>query len=376
MSDVFYRPTWVEVNLDAVAYNIAQMKQKLPSDSSIFAVVKADGYGHGAVKVAEAALQAGANALAVALLEEALELRHAGIKAPILVFGWVAPRDARIASEHDITLTFFQAEWLREVEAHLNSKELKLHMKWDTGMGRLGIRTENELKSLVEALQTADHINLTGIYTHFATADEDDLTYFIEQKKRFYHLLSVFNRIWGEPVDIHIGNSAASIRFPEKMHDFIRFGIAMYGLYPSQDVRNKQLINLKPAFSMHSRLVHVKNVARHESISYGATYITDHAEWIGTIPIGYADGWPRKLQGMEVLIEGKRMPIVGRVCMDQTMIRLDKEYPVGTKVTLIGKNNGDEIEMDEIANFLETINYEIPCMISERVPRIYVKNNG
>ncbi|WP_430788638.1 alanine racemase [Virgibacillus flavescens] len=371
MSDGFYRPTWVEVDLDAIEHNIKQMKQMLSPNSNIFAVVKANGYGHGAVEIARTALRAGAEALAVALLEEALELRKAGIPAPILVLGWVAPEDASIAAEHDITLTFFQESWLKEVSSHLNSKELKLHMKWDTGMGRIGVRTVEELGSITQALKANTVIQLTGIYTHFATADEENLDYYYEQQRRFEQLLAEFNCMWDKPVDIHIGNSAASIRFPEKMHQYIRLGIAMYGLYPSEAVQNEKLINLRPAFSLFSRLIHVKEVPKNEYISYGATYVTQEREWIGTIPIGYADGWTRALQGMEVMIEGNRMPIVGRICMDQTMIRLDKEYPVGTRVTLIGKSLSAEITVDEIANYLNTINYEIPCMISDRIPRVF-----
>lgn len=371
MSDEFYRPTWVEINLDNVAHNIKQMNQKLSPNSKIFAVVKADGYGHGAVEVAITALNSGASALAVALLEEALELRKAGIDAPILVMGWISPQDAWIAAEHDIILTFFQEAWLNEAVTNLESKELKLHMKWDTGMGRIGVRTAEELKTLTEAVKMKPNIHLTGIYTHFATADEEGLGYFHEQQKRFQNLLAEFKMLWDSPVTIHIGNSAASIRFPDEMYAYIRLGIAMYGLYPSKVVRSEETINLKPAFSLYSRLIHVKNIPEDEKVSYGGTYITKEPEWIGTIPIGYADGWLRSLQGFEVLIEGERMPIVGRICMDQTMIKLDKEYPVGTKVTLIGKSLNEEIEMDEIADYLNTINYEIPCMISKRVPRVF-----
>lgn len=374
MSNMFYRPTWAEIDLDAVACNVKQMKQKLSSCTTIFAVVKANGYGHGAIEVAKAALDAGASALAVALLEEAVELREAGFKAPVLVLGWVSPQDAQIAAEQDITLTFFQKEWLKELQTDLFSQELKLHMKWDTGMGRLGIRTKEELQLLVKAVKGTRNIQMTGIYTHFATADEADLDYFHDQQAHFQQLIHVFETLWDGSVPIHIGNSAASIRFPSEMYQYIRFGIAMYGLYPSAAVRSEQAIDLKPAFSLYSRMVHVKKVEKETSISYGATYVTDKAEWIATLPIGYADGWIRKLQGMDVLVNGKRMPIVGRICMDQTMIRLDKEYPIGTKVTLIGKSGNNKIEMDEIANYLATINYEIPCMISERIPRLYKKS--
>lgn len=369
---VHYRETWAEVNLDAIGYNVQQMKQKLPEETKMFAVVKADGYGHGAAEVAKRALKAGADALAVALLEEALELREAGITVPILVFGWVAPEDTPIAADHQLTLTFFQKEWMEQVKLYQFAQPLKLNMKWDTGMGRVGIRTETELEELVDELADAPNVRLTGIYTHFATADEQDLTYFKRQQARFQSLWQTFHKRWRSPVAIHIGNSAASIRFPDDMYHFIRFGIAMYGLYPSETVKQEDMIDLKQAFSLHSRLIHVKQIDAGESVSYGATHTAEKPEWIGTIPIGYADGWIRKLQGFEVLVGGKRMPIVGRICMDQTMIHLDKEYPIGTKVTLIGKQGNEAISMDEVARYLDTINYEIPCNIGKRVPRIYV----
>ncbi|MFC4559899.1 alanine racemase [Virgibacillus kekensis] len=373
MADQFYRDTWAEINLDAIAYNIQQIKRKLPRYSDIMAVVKANAYGHGAVDVAKEAISAGAGMLAVALLEEAEELRDAGIEVPILVFGRVSPRDVPIAVERDITLTFFQADWLREVKQLQLSQPVSLHMKWDTGMGRVGLRTEEELLAILGELEDQHAATLTGLYTHFATADEADLSYFHMQYRRFEDLLKLFKRYWDQPVVIHTGNSAASIRFPEEMQHYIRFGISLYGLYPSTVVKNEREIDLQPAFSLHTRLIHVKKIEAGESVSYGATYTAEREEWIGTIPIGYADGWTRKLQGIDVLVDGKRMPTVGRVCMDQTMIRLDKEYPVGTKVTLIGKQVEEEIEADELASWLDTINYEIPCMISARVPRIYTR---
>ncbi|SET79590.1 alanine racemase [Oceanobacillus limi] len=367
----FYRQTWAEIDLGAIKYNIEQVKAKLPQQSDIIAVVKADGYGHGSVQVANKALEAGAKALAVALLEEAFVLREAGFKVPILVLGWVSPEYAAIAAENNITLTFFQKEWMDEVALLPMKKKVKLHMKWDTGMGRIGIRTETELKNILQGLKNNKNIELTGVYTHFATADDQDLTFYHQQNKRFQELLKVFQEIWSEPVVIHTGNSAASIRFPKEMHNYIRLGISMYGLYPSKPVKLERSLQLKAAFSLHSRLVHVKRVPAGQSISYGRTYITKESEWIGTIPIGYGDGWSRRLQGKEVLVNGKRMPIVGRVCMDQVMIRLDQEYKLGTKVTLIGEQKNNSIEMDEIADYLDTINYEIPCMINERVPRRY-----
>lgn len=374
MPEDFYRPTWAEVDLDAIRYNVTEMTRRLDDSSEVMAVVKANGYGHGACEVAEAALEAGATSLGVALLEEAIVLRKSGFTVPILVFGWVSPQDAPKAAFYDVTITFFQEEWLIEASQLSYEHPLKLHMKWDTGMGRIGLRTTDEL---ITILHTFQHIRekqdfrLTGVFTHFATADEAELGYFEMQYNRFEEFLKIFTTHWGKPVDVHIGNSAAAIRFPGKMRKFVRFGISLYGLYPSKTVKEEHTIDLKPAFSLKCRLTHVKQVAANESISYGATYTTTDDEWVGTIPIGYADGWIRKLQGMNVLIDGKRMPIVGRICMDQAMIKLDKSYPVGTLVTLIGGQGNEIIEMDEIADYLDTINYEIPCTITNRVPRVY-----
>ncbi|GGJ90848.1 alanine racemase 1 [Lentibacillus kapialis] len=374
MDTKMYRNTWAEVDLEAISYNIRQMRNRLPGHCAVMAVVKADAYGHGAVEVAEKALASGAKMLAVALLEEAFTLREANITVPILVFGQVQPEDVPTAADHDITLTCFQKEWVRDVNRLSLPLPVKVHMNWDTGMGRVGLRTEEELKAITKEIHSSSSIRLTGVYTHFSTADDAGFDYFEMQHNRFKEFLDMFKSIRHEPTAVHIGNSAASIRFPERMYDYIRFGIAMYGLYPSDVLKEEYDIDLEPAFSLHSRLVHVKKMDAGESVSYGATYTTEYEEFIGTIPIGYADGWIRKLQGMDVLIEGERMPIVGRITMDQTMIKLDKEYPAGTKVTLIGKQGDNEIETDEIAEKLDTINYEIPCMISNRVPRLYTTN--
>src|SRR5699024_3592714 len=274
--------------------------------------------------------------------------------------------------ENDITVTTFQKEWIQEVSNYTFSKKLKVNIEIDTGMARVGLRREEELIQLLETIRENPNIQLTGVYTHFATADEENLNYFHEQQERFERLLNIFNRLWKRPVSIHIGNSAASIRFPNKMYHYIRYGIAMYGMYPSKTVKQEKSISLKQAFSLRSQLIHVKQIEAGESISYGATYKAKRNEWIGTIPIGYGDGWIRKLQGAEVLVGGKRMPIVGRVCMDQTMHLLYKKYPIGTAVTLSGDQHGAFIKMDEIADYLETMNYEIPCMINQRVPRVYI----
>lgn len=371
MQDTFYRDTSIGIDLKAIEYNIMEVNKQLPKSTEIMAVVKANAYGHGSIQVAKKALQSGATSLGVAFLEEALELRRAGITSPILVLGIVAPRYASIAADYKITLTFFQLGWLKEVNEISLDSTLRVHMKWDTGMGRIGLRSETELTEVIKELTNNSNIELTGVFTHFSTADSEDLSYFNLQKESFNNLLSKFKKQWQSPVQIHIGNSAAAIRFPEEMYNTIRLGISMYGLYPSDVTKKENRIHLKQAFSLCSKLIHVKKVAPGESIGYGQEYVTSKDEWIGTIPIGYGDGWARRLQGFDVLINGKKFLIVGRICMDQMMVRLDKSYPVGTEVVLIGQQNNQLISVDDVADYLGTINYEIPCMLNDRIPHVY-----
>ncbi len=367
----FYRDSWVEIKLAHIDYNIKQLTKRLRKETNIYAVVKANGYGHGDIEVARTAIDAGAKRLAVALLDEAIKLREAGIHVPILVMGRVRPADVPVAVKYEITLTCYQKEWLEEVRQLELEKPVTVHLKWDTGMGRIGIRSTTELLDNLKLLKHKAFY-LEGIFTHFATADEENLGHFESQLVHFQRLREAFEKNWHEKVLFHTGNSAASMRFPDKMFDFVRFGISMYGLYPSPTVKLEQPIDLKPALSLQSRLIHVKKVEPGTTISYGATYTAQTEEWIGTVPLGYADGIRRGLQGSEVLVNGKRCEIVGRICMDQFMIRLTEQAKVGDLVTVIGKQDQEEIEMDELAEKLETINYEIACMISSRVPRIYV----
>lgn len=372
----FYRDTWVEVNLDAIEHNIKSIKNNLTDDVKIMAAVKANGYGHGAVQVAKMAIAAGASYLGVAILDEAIALRKEGITEPILVLGWVRPSDINLAAENDLVLTVFQREWLEEAKKHLRPNlNCVFHLKIDTGMGRIGIRTKNEGKAVIDYINETNQFTLQGVYTHFATSDEKNLDYFQLQYDRFLKMLDWLKAYGVDVPYIHCGNSAATIRFPSKMFTMARVGISMYGLKPSSEMKDEIPFSLKEAFSLHSNIIHVKEVNSNEGISYGATYKTKEVEWIGTIPIGYADGWLRlNSSSGVVLVDGERCPIVGRVCMDQLMIKLNKKVAVGTKVTLIGEQLEEMISVDEVADRLGTINYEIPCMISYRVPRVYLKN--
>jgi alanine racemase len=369
----FYRDTWAEVNLDCIAANVRGVKENLPEDVQIMAVVKANAYGHGDIQIAKAALKAGASILAVAFLDEALSLRGKGINEPILVLGASRPEDVNLAADNSITLTVFQLDWLQKARKFLHpGSQLSLHIKLDTGMGRIGMRDTEELISTEAAIAEDSRLRLDGIFTHFATADELETGYFKQQLERFEEMVGVLKK---RPRLVHSSNSAAALRFRSARFNAVRLGIVMYGLTPSQEIKPELPIKLNEAFSLHSRLVHVKKLKKGEKVSYGATYEAKEDEWIGTLPIGYADGWIRSLGGQEVLVEGIRAPIVGRICMDQCMIRLPFEIPAGTMVTLIGKQQADMVSVDEIAKKLETINYEVPCLISARVPRIY-KEHG
>lgn len=370
----YYRDTWIEVDLDCIYENVVAMKRYLPKKVEIIAVVKANAYGHGDIEVAKTALEAGASYLAVAFLDEALSLRQRGITAPILVLGATRPKDASIASQHNITLTITHLDWLKEAKEKLSSdSSLTIHVKLDTGMGRLGVKEKQELLDIIELINKTYAFLFEGVFTHFATADELDTTYFYSQYKTFIEMLEWLPE---KPKMIHCGNSATGLQFPEKVFNAVRMGIAMYGLTPSKEIKPALPFELKEAFTFHSKLVQVKQLQKGEKVSYGATYTAEKDIWVGTVPVGYADGWIRKMQNFHVIIDGHLCQIIGRVCMDQFMVLLPKLLPRGSKVTLIGKQNNTTITIDDVAEYLQTINYEIPCTISSRVPRIFLKNKS
>lgn len=370
----FYRDTWVEVNLDHIKENYVNIQDHLQGGTKVMAIVKANGYGHGAHQVAKHVVESGVDYLGVALLDEAIALRSYGIEVPILVLGWVAPEYASKAARYGITLTVFQNEWLQALEE--TSQPLTLHLKFDTGMNRLGINDENEAKLIINTIKQNPSLKLEGAFSHFATADELDSELVNQQMIRFSNYLSLMKKEGITPEIVHFGNSAGAIRFPEYEQQYVRVGISLYGLSPSEEMKEVLPFSLKQAFSLHSRLTHVKQIGPGDTVSYGATYEASEKEWIGTVPIGYADGWPRRYaEKGHVLVDGHYCKIVGRICMDQLLIRLPYKVDVGTKATLVGEQKGHEITVDDIAMQNDTINYEIPCLISSRVPRIYKKNN-
>lgn len=308
--------------------------------------------------------------LAVATPDEAVHMRTHFKEIEILVLGATPPAFIQYASRENITLTVFSQQWLDEARHYAPlANKIKLHIKIDSGMGRIGVSTKAELMALYDGIVLSNDFILDGIFTHFATADEENAEYFDYQVKQFQTFLSVLP---AKPRFVHAANTAtALVKDPQLQYDAVRFGISMYGLLPSPYVGNHLPFPIKPAFSLCTELVHVKKLNAGQSVGYGAVFTAEADCYIGTIPIGYADGMIRKLATQEVLIGGERAEIVGRICMDQSMILLSKAYNVGEPVVLIGRQDQEHITIDEWAETLQTINYEIPCMITARVPRVY-----
>ncbi|MFC9778699.1 alanine racemase [Paenibacillus chitinolyticus] len=377
MHPASYRDTWAEISLDAIEHNARTFKKNLQRGCKLMAVVKADGYGHGAYETARAALRAGAEYLAVALLDEALELRAAGITEPVLVLGYTPPRSVKKAVRAGVTLTVFTTDVLEAVEAAaaMSSRTpARIHLKVDTGMTRIGVRTVEEARSLArQAIQTPG-VALEGIFTHFATADSADDTFTREQFRRF---MDIVDHLSDDGIDIplrHCCNSAATMQYPDMHLDMVRVGISLYGLLPSV-ASERDTHPLKPAMQFKTRLVQVKDVEVGTPVSYGGTFIAERPTRIGTIPAGYADGLSRSLSNRgDMLLHGRRVRIAGRVCMDQTMLDITdvENTEEGDPVTIFGKSGDAFLHVDEIAELMDTINYEVVCLIGKRVPRVYL----
>lgn len=366
MISSLHRPTKALVDLEAIGQNIKTVQAHIPKDKKTFAVVKANAYGHGSVKVAQA-IHHLVDGFCVSNIDEALELREAGIEETILILGIIMPKEIKLAHQYKLTITVASLDWLelaREEACDLTN--LDIHLKVDSGMGRIGVRSLNEAEHLIASLKE-EGAQVSGIFTHFATADERDNEQFNQQLAFFNHLLGGLK---DKPEIVHASNSATSIWHSQTIFNLVRLGIVMYGLNPSgEDLSMPYTIN--PALSLESSLVHVKMVEPGAKVGYGSTYIADENQYIGTVPIGYADGWTRNLQGFSVLVDGNFCEIVGRVSMDQITIRLPKDYKLGTKVTLIGQNGGKTITATDLAQKRGTINYEVLCLLSDRIPRFY-----
>jgi alanine racemase len=370
-----HRPAWAEIDLDGIAHNIRAFQQLLPRAARIMAVVKANAYGHGAVEVATAALEAGASRLAVAIVEEGIVLRQRGITAPIQLLGVSAPGTQRAVIEHDLIPTICTIDSARrfaEIGGKLGTS-VKFHLKLDTGMGRIGVRPD-DLPAFLTALKPLPHLEMEGVFSHFAKADEADKTYSARQLTRYRDCVTLVQEAGFRPRIRGLANSAAAIDLPDAVFDLIRLGISLYGLYPSDEVERER-IRLRPVMSWKTRIVHLKTLPAGEAVSYGGRFVTQRPTIVATLPIGYADGFRRRLWsvGGRVLVQGRCAPIIGRVCMDMTMIDVTDLPPVslGDEVVLLGTQGDQAISADEMAAQLDTINYEITCLVGKRVPRVY-----
>jgi alanine racemase len=376
-----------EIDLKAIAHNIKELRRITHPDARLMGVVKANAYGHGAIEVARCALQNGAEVLGVARIEEGRQIREAGIEVPILIFGYTLPELMTDLLEYELTQTVYTyaaAQVLSQTATALK-KKIKIHLKIDTGMGRLGLLPQNfqidnsvAITDAIEetlAIAGLDGLELEGIFTHFATADSADKTYADDQLDLFMDFLNRLRKAGVEPPVRHAANSAALIDMPQSHLDMVRPGIASYGLYPSDEV-NKKHVFLKPAMALKARIIHLKKVPAGFKVSYGSTHVTPKATTIATIPIGYADGLNRLLSSSgRMLVHGQRAPIIGRVCMDLTMLDVGHidNVQMGDAVVIFGQQGGDAITIDEIASALNTINYEIVSTITARVPRVYLQ---
>ncbi|MEV4914119.1 alanine racemase [Bacillus proteolyticus] len=378
MSLKYGRDTIVEVDLNAVKHNVKEFKKRVNDENiAMMAAVKANGYGHGAVEVAKSAIEAGINQLAVAFVDEAIELREAGITVPILILGYTSVAAVEEAIQYDVMMTVYRIEDLQSINEIANrlQKKAQIQVKIDTGMSRIGL--QEEVKPFLEELNRMEYVEVVGMFTHYSTADETDKAYTNMQTSLFEKAVNTAKELGIHFPYIHSSNSAGSMELSNTFQNMVRVGIGIYGMYPSKEV-DHTVVALKPALSLKSKVAHVKHAKKNRGVSYGNTYVTTGEEWIATVPIGYADGYNRQLSNKgHAIINGVRVPVIGRVCMDQLMLDVTKAMPVqvGDEVVFYGKQGEEEIAVEEIADMLGTINYEVTCMLDRRIPRVYKENN-
>lgn len=371
------RAYYAEINLDNFRHNFREIK-RLAEGKKVFGVIKADGYGHGAVELAKVLEEENADYFAVAVVSEALELRRNGFKEPILVLGYTPKEFVKELVENDITQSIFSYDLAKAIsnEAERQQKTAKIHIKLDTGMGRVGYLPVNDSLDEIEKISKLKNLKLEGVFSHFSVADEENKDFTklqVERYKWFIDELSTRGIVFEIK---HIANSATIIDLPDFYFDGVRPGIILYGYYPSKEVKMER-INLKPVMSLKARIAHVKEVSKDTPISYGRKFYTKDKSRIATLPFGYADGFTRLFFGKaNVIVNGKLSPVVGRICMDQCMIDVTEcgDVKAGDEVIVMGESNGLSITADNLADILGTINYEILCMVSRRVPRVYVEN--
>jgi alanine racemase len=374
-----YDRAWAEIDLDAVKFNIESIKKKINPDTKIIAVIKTDGYGHGALQIAHM-LEEDEKiwGYAVATAEESFYLRENDITKPILILGYAFPYSYEEFIAKDVRPAVFTYDMASELSAKAIElgKDCKIHIKLDTGMTRIGIRPVDEGIELIKRIAALPRLEIEGIFTHFATADETDKTKTYNQLNKFKDFVERVEQELNIKIPLkHCSNSAGIVEIPEANMDAVRAGIILYGLWPSKEVEASHKISLRPVLSLKSKVVYVKTVPEGVEISYGGTFTTARKTRVATICLGYGDGYPRALSNTGyVLIKGQRAPILGRVCMDQFMVDvtdISKPIIVGDTVTLIGKDGNEAITMEELGDISGRFNYELACDLGKRVPRIY-----
>jgi alanine racemase len=375
-----YRRVHADIDLDAVLFNFEEMNKSIPKDTKIMAVVKTDAYGHGAVPIA--CLIENLEFLwgfATATVDEAVELRKAGIQKPILILGYTFPECYKHIVKYDIRQTVFALDMAKELskEAVRQNKKAYVHVKLDTGMGRIGYQNAEEAVTEAALMKELPMIEMEGVFTHFANADMENQEFTLKQIEKFRDMVTAMEAAGVKFAMKHCANSAAIIEQPEQNFDLVRAGIISFGLWPSDEVK-KDVVQLKPILSLKSHVVHVKIVEPGTCVSYGSTWIAEETRKIATVPIGYGDGYPRSLSNKGyVLIKGYKVPIVGRVCMDQMMVdvtEIPEEINIGDRVTLIGQDGEHCITAEELGNLSGRFNYELVCDLGNRIPRIYYKD--
>lgn len=379
-----YQRIFAEVDLDAIRSNLENMKANILSKTTIMAVIKTDGYGHGAIPIARELEEINyLSGFAVATAEEALILRQAGIQKPILILGYTFPYSYEQLIREEVRMTVFRSDTLRELTQAVMAlrekgirKKAMVHIKVDTGMSRIGIRPDEEGISFVQEAFETEGIETEGIFTHFARADEKDKSFAKKQLGEFEAFIRKIKLVTGKEIPIrHCSNSAGIIELPDANMDMVRAGIILYGLWPSDQVR-RDIVQLTPALSLYSRIVYVKEIEAGTPVSYGGTFVAPSPMRIATIPAGYGDGYPRGLSGKGyVLVRGRKAPVLGRVCMDQFMIDVTDipEAVQGDKVTMIGRDGQETITAETLGELSGRFNYELACDLGKRIPRVYTK---
>jgi Alr-MurF fusion protein len=374
--DGMMRPTWLEIDLDVIRRNMYLLRQTIGRDRQLFAVVKANAYGHGATLVAPAALDGGADRLAVAAVNEAIELRQAGIQAPILVLGYVPAWQAEALLQYGLAATIYDVDVARELSgiAQAQNSVIEVHVKVDTGMHRLGLYPE-EAPAFLRRLSSLPGLSVEGLYTHFSTADESNKDFSCQQLTTFTTLLDRLAEEGLRPPLVHSANSAATLSLPASHLNGVRCGISLYGLHPSAETPLPE--GLRPALRWVARVAQVKKLKPGDAVSYGNTYIAETHRTVAVIPVGYADGFPRSPRHWgSVLIAGHHAPILGRVCMDQTIVDVTEiiaageQVRQGDEVVLIGAQGNQSLSAGEVATRLGTINYEVVSRLMARIPRV------